>query len=150
MSPAAAHREQSPRLLAGLHDYLATLSAGRAVLWCYLIWYLVMVAFHFEASPRLWMTSLGISAVIGVGLLLSVSGPGSVVPRDRWQVARLFLMPFCVSSFSALIKDRGFILIFSPNPAETGAALLGCGVFLATVWAIRRFVPRAARHEAGG
>ena len=126
-------------LFVRLHSYLRDLSTARKVLWCYLIWYLVMVAFHFDPSPRLWMTSLGLSAVIGVGLLLSVSTSGGDRPRDRWQVVRLFLMPFCVSSFSALVKDSGFILIFSPKLAETGAALFCCVLFLASVQLSRRW-----------
>ena len=35
----------------------------------------------------------------------------------------LFLMPFCVSSFSALVKGKGFFLIFSPHPWEIVLAL---------------------------
>lgn len=138
MPATAIRRRQVVRPFDRLYEYLAGLSLGRAVLWCYLIWYLVMVAFHFDPSPRLWATSLGISAVIGVGLLLSVSAPGHPVLRDRWQVMRLFLMPFCVSSFSALIKDSGFILIFSPRIAETVIAVLSCGLFLAIVFLLRQ------------
>lgn len=117
--------------------YLQQLGVGRAVLWCYLIWYLAMAAFHFDPSPRLWLSSLGISAVIGTGLVLSVSGPGAARPRG-WPLLRLFLMPFCVSSFSALIKDRGFILIFSPVWQETATALALCLLFCATVVGLRR------------
>jgi len=138
MPTTAIRRQQLLRPFVRLHDYLAGLSLGRSVLWCYLIWYLVMAAYHFDPSPRLWATSLGISAVIGVGLLLSVSAPGHAVSRDRWQVMRLFLMPFCVSSFSALIKDSGFILIFSPRLAETATAALCCGAFLSAVFFLRR------------
>ena len=43
-------------------DYLAGLSVARTVLWCYLLWYLVIAACYFEPSPRLWLTSLGLSA----------------------------------------------------------------------------------------
>jgi hypothetical protein len=139
------HRKPTFRPLARLHDYVINLSLGRAVLWCYLVWYIVMVGFHFDPSPRLWLTSLGISAVIGIGLLISVSTPGAAARRDRWQVARLFLMPFCVSSFSALVKDSGFVLIFSPKSLETGGAVLCCGVFLGIVLLFRR----AAGHGAG-
>lgn len=117
--------------------YLGQLPAGRTVLWCYLIWYLVMAGYHFDPSPRLWLSSLGISAVIGTGLVLSVSGPGAARP-DRWALLRLFLMPFCVSSFSALIKDRGFMLIFSPVPAETLTAMGLCLGFCALVVVARR------------
>jgi hypothetical protein len=50
-------------------------------------------------------------------------------------------MPFCVSSFSALIKGKGFILIFAPKPSDNVAALLLCagfGAFVATAKASRR------------
>lgn len=122
-------------------DYLANLSAGRQVLWCYLIWYLVMAASHFDPSPHLWLTALGISAIMGIALYLSFSTPGH--RPDRWHVLRLFLIPFCVASFSALVKDRGFILIFSPRLEEDGIAFALCGALvLACVLA------RGLRHDS--
>jgi hypothetical protein len=120
-------------MLALIH-YLRDLQLGKAILWCYLIWYLVVVWFYFDPSPTLWINSLGISAVIGTGLMLSVA-QGS--RADPWQTLRLYLMPFCVSSFSALIKNQGFTVFLSPNPAETGLALLCCGVFGAVVMVIK-------------
>ncbi len=117
--------------------YLKELSAGRAILWCYLIWYLVMAGFYFDPSPRQWLTAAGLSVIIGLALILSVSMPGAR-RLSRWQVMRLFLVPFCVSSFAALVKDRGFILIFSPQPAETLLALAICGAFCLTVVLIKR------------
>ena len=84
--------------------YLTRLPPGKAVLWCYLIWYLSTVAHHFDPSPKLWLNALGISGVIGVALQLSVAG---ATRPERWQTARLFMMPFGVSSFSALIKGQG-------------------------------------------
>ena len=43
-----------------------------------------------------------------------------------WQIFRLFLMPFCVSSFAALVKDAGYVLIFPPTLRENllGGALI--------------------------
>jgi hypothetical protein len=117
-------------------DYFSSLSRGRAVLWCYLLWYLVTVFFHFDPSPRLWLNSVGISFVIGIALQLSVaraSGP----PPDRWQTFRLFLMPFCVSSFSSLIKGQGYWLIVPPQPLEAAVAVGTCGVFLLGVAALK-------------
>lgn len=118
-----------------LLTYLRQLPAGKQVLWCYLIWYLVMVAFHFDPAPRLWLSSLGISAVIGIGLILSVSGHGK---PDFWTLVRLFLMPFCVSSFAALIKDRGFVLIASPVWREDLIALGACAGFVLLCFLMRR------------
>jgi hypothetical protein len=109
-------------------NYFSAITAGRAVLWCYLLWYLVTVFFHFDPSPRLWLNSVGISAVIGIALMLSVSR-SSGAPVDRWQTFRLFLMPFCVSSFSSLIKDAGYLFIIPPRPEEWLVAVGACGVF---------------------
>jgi hypothetical protein len=117
-------------------DYFAALSRGRAVLWCYLLWYLTTLYFHFDPSPRLWLNSAGISVVIGIALQLSVartSGP----PPDKWQTFRLFLMPFCVSSFSSLIKGTGYWLIMPPRLVEAGTAVGICLLFLLFVAALK-------------
>jgi len=108
-------------------EYLRALPAAKMVLWCYVLWYLSMACMHFDASPRLWLNSLGIAVVIGVGLILSVAGAHA--RPDFWTMARLFMMPFGVSSFSALIKDRGFVLIFSPVLRENAVALGACLLF---------------------
>jgi len=100
-----------------LIQYLYEIKLDKAILWCYLIWYVIVVCFHFDPSIKIWINSIGISAVIGTGLMLSVSS--SKGERDRWQAFRLYLMPFCVSSFSALIKEQGFIVFISPNIKET-------------------------------
>ena len=57
---------------------------------------------------------------------------------DRWQIFRLFLMPFCVSSFSALVKEAGYVLVFPPRLKEnlTGLALI-C-VFVIVVAMLKR------------
>src|SRR5688500_19934158 len=39
--------------------YLASLSAARQVLWCYLIWYGFVFEDYFDPSPSLWLSSLG-------------------------------------------------------------------------------------------
>lgn len=118
--------------------YLKSLTVGRAILWCYLIWYLVMATAYFEPSPRLWLTSAGLSLVVGFALILSVVSTPRARRPDNWQTFRLFFVPFCVSSFSALVKDRGFILIFSPDLMETGLAFALCSGFLTLTVIMRR------------
>ncbi len=118
-------------------SYLSELTSGKTALWCYLIWYLVTVVAHFDNSPGLWLTSLGISVVIGIALLLSVQlAPGVV--RNRWQTFRLFLMPFCVSSFSALIKGQGYYLVLPSQPLELGLSVSLCGFFVLLVLGLKR------------
>lgn len=116
--------------------YFQALSQGRMVLWCYLIWYLTTVAFRFDPTPAIWLNSLGISALIGFAMILSVGGPGGTRPAG-WQKFRLFLMPFCVSSFSALIKGHGYWLIFPPDVFELLFGVGLCAVFVAFVLALR-------------
>src|SRR5437588_1176182 len=119
--------------------YLATLNRGRLILWCYFIWYLVVLVRYFDPNPLLWLTSLGLGLIIGLALYINTTRSGAERVRlDPWPVFRLFLTPFCVSSFAALVKGHGFILIFSPRRGEMLAAVLLCGAFCAaTVWAKR-------------
>ena len=116
--------------------YLAQLSAGRIVLWCFLIWYVATVFHHFDPAPAIWLNALGISTIIGIALYLSVREPGKP-PPDRWTVVRLFLMPFCVSSFSQLIKGQGFVLVFPPDVREIATTLAVCAAFVGSVLVLR-------------
>lgn len=129
--------------------YLVNLTTGRLILWCYLIWYLVVLVRYFDAGPLLWLTSLGISAIIGVALVISTTSSSKGTTKlEGWQTFRLFLMPFCVSSFAALVKGRGFILIFSPRLPENLLAFGLCLVFCAVVMVVKRIKNSAARATA--
>jgi hypothetical protein len=57
---------------------------------------------------------------------------------DRWGIFRLFLMPFCVSSFAALVKGRDFFLIISPRAGEDFLALALCAAMVISVKIIQR------------
>ena len=118
-----------------LCTYLRSLTTGRIILWSYAIWYVVNVTLHFDPRPRLWLTSLGLSAIIGAALYISTrSSSRGTTALDRWQVFRLFLMPFCVSSFAALVKDAGYILVFPPSARDN---LIGFGLIAAFVLLVR-------------
>ena len=117
--------------------YLAALPAGKTVLWCFLLWYLATVIHHFDATPAIWLNALGISAIIGIALYLSVRDPGKP-PPDRWTVLRLFLMPFCVSSFSQLIMGKGFVRVFPRSLHENVVSRAAWAVFVLVVWILRQ------------
>ena len=121
-----------------LVHYFATLTTGRIILWCYAVWYVVNVAYHFDSRPRIWITSIGLSAIIGTALLISTrSSSRGTTALDGWQIFRLYLMPFCVSSFAALVKDAGYILVFPPTLHENLVGLGSIIVFIALVFALR-------------
>lgn len=125
-------------IIRGVLRYLRELTTARFVLWCYLIWWLSVARAYFDPSPLLWLNSLGISAIIGTGLLLSTAYGGTVrVPIGGWAVARLYMMPFFVSSFAALIKERGFVLVFFPTWQANLVPLVQCAL-LAVAWRIAR------------
>ena len=116
--------------------YVASLKPATMVLWCYLLWYLVTVVNHFDPSWRLWLNALGISALVGTALVLSV-GLASLRSGSRWIPFRLFLMPFCVSSFASLIKGKGFLLVLPPTRLELLQSLGACAAFLTIVFSIQ-------------
>lgn len=122
--------------------YFSNLSVGKTILWCYLIWYITVVINYFDPAPLIWINSIGISVVIGFALLLSV-GRGGSWSDDKWQTFRLFLMPFCVSSFSSLIKNQGFFLIIPPRADQLFVALGLCFIFVSSVLLLKRNRQRA-------
>ena len=104
-----------------LAHYFGHLRTGKITLWCYLIWYLAMLRFYFDPRPSLWINSLGISVVIGTGLILSVMPAGGPRAMEKWAVARLFL-------------------IFSPSLGENAIAAAACVMFIVITWACRAAV----------
>jgi hypothetical protein len=126
-------------LVRRLLHYIAGLSGGRLVLWWYFIWYVVVLVRYFDPSPRLWLTSIGLSVIIGAALLINTTRSGKRrLELETWPALRLFITPFCVSSFSALVKGKNFFLIFSPRVSEMVAALSVCAaLWLATLLARR-------------
>ena len=124
-------------LLTPAARYLTNLTKGKLVLWCYLIWYANTVLHHFDPSPAIWLNSVSLSALIRVALILSV-GVKASVGVDKWQTFRLFAMPFGVSSFSSLIKGKGFWLVFPPALSELVMAVGLCTAFAALVLILRK------------
>lgn len=132
-------------------SYLANLTTGRIILWCYVSWYDVNVVNHFDARPQLWVTSLGLATIIGFALLISTrASRQGTTPVDGWQILRLFLMPFCVTSFAALVKDADFILIFPPNLRENLVGLTLVAAFVIFINGLKRTSLVVSRRPAGG
>ena len=132
-------------IASALRRYVVQLPPGKLVLWCYLLWYLLVACRYFDPTPAIWFNSVGLSAIIGFALLLIVGRPPAGTRTDPWQTFRLFLMPFCVSSFSSLIKGRGFVLVFPPHPQELLEMAATCAGFVLLVLVLA--FKRLARKE---
>ena len=126
--------------------YFKNISNGKIVLWCYLIWYSVTLYFYFDSSLGIWLNSIGISIVVGIALMLSVSQT-NIHKKDNWQTFRLFMMPFCVSNFSSLIKGQGFILIVPPKPIEQISSVGACIIFLVFVFCVKKVSHNQKLHR---
>lgn len=110
---------------------LGKLQGGRAVFVCYGIWYAVMVATYGSPRPGIWLTALGMGLIVGLGFVFSGMTSLSNAGGGYWPVIRIFLIPFCVSSFSSIATSRGFLLIFAPSASTNLLAATGCLLFLA-------------------
>lgn len=125
-----------------LFRYLANLTLGRMTLWCYFIWYLVVLVHYFDRSGQIWLTSLGLSVIIGIALVINTTRSGvAPVKLEPWPTFRLFLTPFCVSSFAALVKGKGFFLIFSPDWRDLAIGGGLCGILCLTARLLARRLP---------
>jgi hypothetical protein len=114
--------------------YLAGISAGRFILWCYFIYWVVIVVRYFEPSLQIWLTSVALSAIIGFALYVNTTRSGaSRVRLGWWPTFRLFLTPFCVSSFSALVKGKDYPRLF-----EAALAAAACIALAMSIWVARR------------
>jgi hypothetical protein len=118
-------------------SYFKNIESQKIILWCYLIWYLTIITIYFEPSLKLWVSSVCISFIIGFALILSTSQQST--KQDIWIKIRLFLFPFCVSSYSATIKNYDFILLFPSNLFHLLITVGNCLLFLFPIWCIKRF-----------
>ncbi|MEH6471594.1 MAG: hypothetical protein V7752_10100 [Halopseudomonas sp.] len=130
-------------------SYFAQLNAAKQLLWCYLIWYGVMCGFYFDPELALWGRSLGLGGVVGFALMLS-TGPISLsrLGSEPWQLFRLFACPFLVSSFSSLIKDKGFLLLLSPHATQNWVAFASCLLFVALCFVLKKMAAEKATAES--
>lgn len=105
-----------------------TRSWSRHALNAAFIWYLVMMAFHGkELGAAALAQAFGLALIVGTLLTGNALGQS---PLRRRQVARFYLIPFCVASFTAATTPAGFIVIFSPSLVENVLAALLVGALL--------------------
>jgi hypothetical protein len=111
-----------------------------------------LVGGEHHSSLRCHSTPLadftGPQGIIGAALILSTrSSYGTTAKMDPWVVFRLFLMPFCVSSFAALVKDADYVLVFPPSWKENavGISLIAAALVVVRVVKFHFGAPNLSR-----
>jgi len=123
-----------------MFSYLYQLRVDKLLLWFYLIWYLTISTIYFSSDVMIWLTAAGLALIVGFALLLNNTGwPINFSTINRWQIMRFFLIPFCVSSYSILIRDKGCILIFPPDLKTNVIALSTMGCFFIFVLLTKKY-----------
>ena len=122
-----------------MRSYFKNLCTAQYLLWSYFIWYLTIITFHFDNDPEIWFSALGISIIIGIALVLSTTcWPIEIKKLNVRQTLRLFIIPFCVSSYATLIKGQGFTFIFPPEIKTSSIAVLAIIVFITFLFVAKK------------
>jgi hypothetical protein len=68
-----------------------------------------MAWFAEFSRKEVWITALILCVIVGFTLNLNAySGPlRNFISTKPWQIGRFFVIPFCVSSYSAIMKAAG-------------------------------------------
>lgn len=112
--------------------YLADLDARRLTLWCAFLWYIAILARHGDLPAQRWTSAVAIALIVGSILTLNaIPAAGTLNSLGRWTVFRFFVIPFCVSSLSAIAANKNFALIFPVQLWDNLIAAGVCAVFCA-------------------
>ena len=110
-----------------------TLQVPQILLLSFFIWYLFIVI-SFSSNYLVWVNAIVMAFFVGNILCLNAYMATKkekyfeFLSENRWIVVRLFLIPFCVSSYSGVAFSHGFIAAFPVNEYTTG--LIGLGISL--------------------
>lgn len=119
-------------------NYLGRLDMRRSLLWSGFIWYAVLMARHATLASGPWLNAVGIALVVGLILAANaIPSGGTWRQLGRWPLLRFFLIPFCVSSFSAAMRDAGLVAIFPRDLADNLIAGAAVAAFLLATAAAR-------------
>jgi len=122
--------------------YLAGLDTRRLVLWCAFLWYVVIAARHGDLPAQRWMSAAAIALIVGSILTVNaIPATGRMRSLERWTVFRFFVIPFCVSSLSAIAARNDFALIF-PQELWDNVVAVGAGAGFCVITGTARMLAR--------
>lgn len=116
---------------------IKSLTNGGLLLWCYFLWYLVIIVARWDFDFGIYVRALGVCLLVGVALCANATLGGNV-RLGPLQTLRFFLIPFCVSSYSSVASKNGFLFIFSPRLQENLAAAVPSALLI-FAWVVLRW-----------
>ena len=133
-----------PRSAGVASSVEAATTPAMLLLWGYFTYFLVTLFYESQyASRALILNACLVAAVIGVALNASALGKEPVstyVIESPFRVLRFFLIPFCVSLFSALVGAAGdeFVSVLPARPRQLAVTVgVSAGVPLACLLPLR-------------
>mmetsp|Transcript_27707 Transcript_27707/g.51666 ORF Transcript_27707/g.51666 Transcript_27707/m.51666 type:complete len:126 (+) Transcript_27707:998-1375(+) len=101
-------------------------------MWFLLFWYIYIMGFYGANEGGVWGTAIGIMFIVGFMLTGNMyHAPFEKYWREKkWATFRVFIIPFCVSSYSASVSLQSdkFAFIFPKDAAITIGGLVLAGV----------------------
>ena len=130
-APAATglgwHHAGPPTCAALVRGSVAT---PMLLLWGYLAYWCTLAGYTWHDTPaETWLTAAAVAAIVGVALNAAALDDQQPVllqlRKQPFRCVRFFLIPFCVSSLSAISEMNGddFVLMFPKESAKLIAAL---------------------------
>lgn len=138
--PATTHTQSEPDLAVVQLPLLQALHAATErpmiLMLAFATWHVWIAAnFHLSSSTAAagWGTALLMALFVGTALNANAFIPPwrAFVSQRRWSIARFYLIPFCVSSYSTIAAEHGFIALFPVSDWVTG--VVGLAVTAAVV-----------------
>lgn len=100
--------------------------------WCFIVGSFPLPA---SSATRVWGNAALTSALVGTVLNANayVAPFREHLQLRTWAIARFYMIPFCVSSYSALANAFDFVALFPAQDPATGGTGLGLAFGLALV-----------------
>uniref|UniRef100_A0A6U2Z8K1 Uncharacterized protein n=2 Tax=Lotharella globosa TaxID=91324 RepID=A0A6U2Z8K1_9EUKA len=120
--------------------------------WFLLFWYIYVMAFFGADDASVWGTAVGIMFIIG----FTLTGNMYHAPFEKywsekkWATLRVFIIPFCVSSYSSSVslQQDKFVFIFPKDAGITVGGLVLAGVLTGSLFAFRVLAIKYGYHTS--
>lgn len=139
-------KEAVPSWRASLHE---TTRPAIILLTTFFSWWAFIIT-SFAVPARAWGTAIVTSALVGTALNANAyhAPLQEYAHKHQWAIARFYVIPFCVSSYSAVANANSFVALFPVENVAVGINGIAIALSIAAALAITRTAsaPELAVH----